>query len=436
MNPFGSCSRQNAYPGYYQSGYPQASVNSPSATATAIGPFDQQQNFPENSATQEVIIEGKNIEEVRKKASEMQKHMQSQGQGLQAIKVVAKLVFVNIRDVPQCPLCHIRARHIDPDKGLQPLCSKDCYWIFDVNVAKCLTCHTQPRVFKRGKWQFYCTPGCANRQQLSSSNPSSISPPVQMGSIDLGSASASASVESDMRTKESPQRIVSEKPDILQFGDISINFNGQIECEQPQDMHTIQAEIGEMVRRIYNGWFRRFKSRISLSTIQNKALSSDTTFSVLYGAFPAHPTTKVEKKTFHEKCDKQGATLFLVSLEDGSVFGGFTSKDWQSEGGYVNDAYAFLYRLNKPISDKDESMTIFNPILGHMARAVFHSDLTGPSWGTGPDLSITLDGPEFLGKSCSNLGSSYESKGTNLADTKGPWNVKHIVMLKVNCPYY
>ncbi len=53
--------------------------------------------------------------------------------------------------------------------------------------------------------------------------------------------------------------------------------------------------------------------------------------------------------TFHKKCDGQGPTVtFAKSAEFGRVFGGYTSKSWNSSisGDYQKDQNAFIFSLS------------------------------------------------------------------------------------------
>mmetsp|Transcript_37022 Transcript_37022/g.27364 ORF Transcript_37022/g.27364 Transcript_37022/m.27364 type:complete len:226 (-) Transcript_37022:55-732(-) len=70
-----------------------------------------------------------------------------------------------------------------------------------------------------------------------------------------------------------------------------------------------------------------------------------------------------EPGPFHERCDDKGPTLTLVQTIDGCFFGGFTSKSWQSLGGYLHDEEAFIFSLTRgtkhPIK-KDKEMYAVN----------------------------------------------------------------------------
>ncbi len=50
---------------------------------------------------------------------------------------------------------------------------------------------------------------------------------------------------------------------------------------------------------------------------------------------------------FHFRCDNQGATLSLIKSEHGKTFGGYTSINWHSKGGYVlGEGKSFIFQLD------------------------------------------------------------------------------------------
>jgi len=49
--------------------------------------------------------------------------------------------------------------------------------------------------------------------------------------------------------------------------------------------------------------------------------------------------------TFHSKCDKKGRTVTVVLSEFDHIFGGYTSKPWNSSNTYVDDPEAFIFSL-------------------------------------------------------------------------------------------
>ncbi|CDW87369.1 tldc domain-containing protein [Stylonychia lemnae] len=50
---------------------------------------------------------------------------------------------------------------------------------------------------------------------------------------------------------------------------------------------------------------------------------------------------------FHEICDNKGSTVSFILSDSGQVFGGYTSKPWNSDGKYQKDSGAFLFSLSK-----------------------------------------------------------------------------------------
>ncbi|KAH3817510.1 hypothetical protein DPMN_119048 [Dreissena polymorpha] len=46
--------------------------------------------------------------------------------------------------------------------------------------------------------------------------------------------------------------------------------------------------------------------------------------------------------TFHQKCDNQGPTVTVLYNQQGSVYGGYASANWNSPGAYIQDGNAFL----------------------------------------------------------------------------------------------
>ena len=52
-------------------------------------------------------------------------------------------------------------------------------------------------------------------------------------------------------------------------------------------------------------------------------------------------------KDFHKKADIKGPTITLFRTNDGYSFGGYTSKSFRSNGGWIKDPDSFLFNLNK-----------------------------------------------------------------------------------------
>lgn len=105
---------------------------------------------------------------------------------------------------------------------------------------------------------------------------------------------------------------------------------------------------------------------------------------------------------FHAQCDDQGATLTLIKLRKGHIFGGFTNESWDTEGGFRRDEKAYLFSLADPHGRRPFICPLKTG--DDKLRAVFHGRKYGPIFGR-QDLTINLDKPE---KSFSRLGLVYE----------------------------
>ena len=90
---------------------------------------------------------------------------------------------------------------------------------------------------------------------------------------------------------------------------------------------------------------------------------------------------------FHKACDDRGPTVTVLYNIHGSVFGGYTSLAWTTDGGWTRDAQAFLFQLAfsyKKLSRKFPSNTKKN-------RTVYHNSILGPLFGPGNDLCVVYN---------------------------------------------
>ena len=85
---------------------------------------------------------------------------------------------------------------------------------------------------------------------------------------------------------------------------------------------------------------------------------------------------------FHNKCDNQGPTIVLYKSEK-SIFGGFTSISWTSDGNYHYSPDCFLFTL---INIHKTEPTKF-PISGS-CYSIFDDSNYGPTFGVGHDIKI------------------------------------------------
>ena len=73
-----------------------------------------------------------------------------------------------------------------------------------------------------------------------------------------------------------------------------------------------------------------------------------------------------ESKDFHKFCNDKGPTLALISTTKEKKFGGFTSLNWKSEGGFIIDTsdQTFIFSLNLgkkyDLNDKEKSSIKFD----------------------------------------------------------------------------
>ncbi|XP_078339735.1 interferon-induced protein 44-like isoform X4 [Crassostrea virginica] len=109
-------------------------------------------------------------------------------------------------------------------------------------------------------------------------------------------------------------------------------------------------------------------------------------------------------QTFHQKCDNTNNT----------IFGGYLSQSWNSNGAYINDYSAFLFRLQYNGSSSPLTFPVSQP-----GYAGYGNGTYGPTFGSGHDIQ-TFNGTIY--KSAGNyfhlngyfsLGNSYNLNGQN-----------------------
>ncbi|CAF3889225.1 unnamed protein product [Rotaria sp. Silwood1] len=113
---------------------------------------------------------------------------------------------------------------------------------------------------------------------------------------------------------------------------------------------------------------------------------------------------------FHRCSDNQGPTLTIIqSKEGGWLFGGYTSKDWRSVVGYVEDlATPFIFTLTNP---HNIPPTKYNIRPTKVLHAVAHSPAYGPTFGGGFDLHVCNESQ--------STNDNYSKFPTSYDDTTG-----------------
>jgi len=87
-------------------------------------------------------------------------------------------------------------------------------------------------------------------------------------------------------------------------------------------------------------------------------------------------------RCFHSKCNGKGATLTVVSVPGLSVFGGFTTTPWSSNGTYVWGDNTWLFKLEQ---DNYQRIGIKPECRRY---SVYHHSNYGPTFGHGHDIFI------------------------------------------------
>ena len=96
-------------------------------------------------------------------------------------------------------------------------------------------------------------------------------------------------------------------------------------------------------------------------------------------------------KQFHSLCDNKDATITIIESNHGNIFGGYTSKSWQShaDAQYVKDKNAFLFLIKSERKCSDTKLPVLYEIKdGWEAEAIFTVRDQGPSFGNGHDICI------------------------------------------------
>ncbi|XP_078309352.1 interferon-induced protein 44-like [Crassostrea virginica] len=137
-------------------------------------------------------------------------------------------------------------------------------------------------------------------------------------------------------------------------------------------------------------------------------------------------------QTFHQKCDGQGPTVTVLYNTSKTIFGGYLSQSWNSNGGYINDNRAFVFRMQYNGSSSPKKFPIIQAELDRMNKsrhkisvkkerkcyAGFGSIDCGPSFGNGDiktfsgQIKRTRNYFDLNG-SVSCLGDSYTLHGEN-----------------------
>ncbi|XP_056000050.1 interferon-induced protein 44-like [Ostrea edulis] len=88
-------------------------------------------------------------------------------------------------------------------------------------------------------------------------------------------------------------------------------------------------------------------------------------------------------QTFHQKCDGQGSTVTVLYNTNNTIYGGYLSQSWSSNGTWINDTNAFLFRLQYNGSSNPVQAPVSSSYYGNAGYG--HSNY-GPTFGGNHDL--------------------------------------------------
>ncbi|KAK3610859.1 hypothetical protein CHS0354_039130, partial [Potamilus streckersoni] len=137
-------------------------------------------------------------------------------------------------------------------------------------------------------------------------------------------------------------------------------------------------------------------------------------------------------QTFHQKCDNQGPTITVLYNTNNSIFGGYTSENWNQSGSFVMDDKAFLFQLLYSGSNQYNKFPVKNT-----AYSIYCASSYGPTFGEGHDLfSFKSNGGNVGGyynlNGSMNINHSYDSKGIQANQiNNGSMNVTDLEVYKI-----
>ncbi|XP_061187448.1 interferon-induced protein 44-like [Saccostrea echinata] len=119
-------------------------------------------------------------------------------------------------------------------------------------------------------------------------------------------------------------------------------------------------------------------------------------------------------KTFHQKCNSKGETVTVFYNTNNTIYGGYLSQSWNSNGKNIIDPNAFLFRLQYNGSSNPLKFPISDTTYAGYGQSNY-----GPTFGDGFDIysfsgNINKSGNYFPLNGSFNMGHSYTLNGQNV----------------------
>jgi len=107
--------------------------------------------------------------------------------------------------------------------------------------------------------------------------------------------------------------------------------------------------------------------------------------------------------SFHSKCDNYSNTVTIIKTLSNSVFGGFTSATWTSNGYWTFDSNAFIFSLRRSGNSNKERFNVTQP-----TYAIYGHPSYGPTFGAGNDIYVSDSSNTNENSYSYNFGNSYQ----------------------------
>src|SRR5271169_3080453 len=127
------------------------------------------------------------------------------------------------------------------------------------------------------------------------------------------------------------------------------------------------------------------KTQISLNETEIKFLQENIRFNFSFeNILFSSKQDSCNNQTFHKNCNGKGNTLTLISLTNGSLFGGYTPLPWNSNKEYSQDnsLKSFIFRLRESNNQNLNQTPIICKLKSDQKQyAIYGGPYCGPTFG-------------------------------------------------------